>query len=93
MADAMGDALVVVLRQHGTVTVGESAEEAVVRMINAEDNAKTQFQALQIGTPNYMHGEELNVMAGEQGGKHGVRKSWHYWEETARHAGALEGLD
>src|ERR1700733_12049104 len=34
MADAMGDALMVVLRQHGTVMVGRSAEEAVVRMIN-----------------------------------------------------------
>jgi ribulose-5-phosphate 4-epimerase/fuculose-1-phosphate aldolase len=92
MADAMGDADVVVLRQHGTVVVGGSAEEAVIRMINAEDNARMQYQALQIGTPTYFKGEELKVMRSEQGGKHGVLKSWHYAEETAARNGALDGL-
>jgi ribulose-5-phosphate 4-epimerase/fuculose-1-phosphate aldolase len=92
MADAMGDAQIVVLRQHGTVVIGGYAEEAVVRMINAEDNAHTQFQALQIGTPHYFQGEELKVMMSEQGGPHGVRKSYHYWEETAERSGALDGL-
>ena len=92
MADAMGDALVVVLRQHGTVIVGGSAEEAVIRMIGAEDNAKIQYQALQIGTPTYFAGEQLKVQRGEQGGPHGVKKSWHYAEETASRNGALDGL-
>ena len=92
MADAMGDSLVGVLRQHGTVTVGGYAEEAVVRMICAEDNAKVQYQAMQIGSATYFHGEELNVMAREHGGPHGVRKYWHYYEETATRSGALDGL-
>jgi ribulose-5-phosphate 4-epimerase/fuculose-1-phosphate aldolase len=92
MADAMGDALVVVLRQHGTVIVGGSAQEAVTRMIGAEDNARMQLQAIQIGTPTYFKGEELKVMRSEQGGPHGVLKSWHYAEETAGRNGALEGL-
>ena len=92
MAEAMGNADVGVLRQHGTVTVGGYAEEAVVRMICAEDNAKIQYQALQIGTPTYFHGEELRLMKGEHGGKHGVRKYWHYYEETATRSGALDGL-
>jgi ribulose-5-phosphate 4-epimerase/fuculose-1-phosphate aldolase len=93
MADAMGDELIVVLRQHGTVVVGGSAEEAVVRMINAEENAHAQHQALQIGTPTYFSGGELLAMRSEQGGAHGNRKSYHYWEETARKKGALDGLD
>ncbi len=92
MADAMGDAPIGVLRQHGTVTVGGYAEEAVVRMICAEDNARTQYQALQIGTPNYMHGEELRLMKAEHGGPHGIKKYWHYYEETAQRNGALDGL-
>jgi ribulose-5-phosphate 4-epimerase/fuculose-1-phosphate aldolase len=92
MAEAMGDANVGVLRQHGTVTVGGYAEEAVVRMICAEDNAKIQYQAMQIGTPAFFRGEELKVMASEHGGKHGVRKYWHYYEETATRSGALDGL-
>ena len=92
LADAMGEALIVVMRQHGTVVVGGSAEEAVVRMINAEENARIQYHALQIGTPHYFQGAELAMMASEQGGPHGVRKSWHYHEETAARAGALDGL-
>jgi ribulose-5-phosphate 4-epimerase/fuculose-1-phosphate aldolase len=93
MADAMGAEKVVVLRQHGTVVIGGSAEEAVVRMINAEENAHAQHQALQIGTPTYFAGSELASMRSEQGGAHGNRKSYHYWEETARKMGALDGLD
>ncbi len=92
MAQAMGDAPIVVLRQHGTVTVGGYAEEAVVRMICAEENAKIQYQALQIGTPTFFHGEELRLMQGEHGGPHGVKKYWTYFEETARKNGALDGL-
>jgi L-fuculose-phosphate aldolase len=92
MADAMGDSPVGVLRQHGTVTVGEYAEEAVVRMICAEENARVQYQALQIGTPLYMHGEELRLMKAEHSGPHGIKKYWHYYEETARRTGALDGL-
>ncbi len=92
MADAMGDSPVGVLRQHGTVTVGGYAEEAVVRMYCVEDNARIQYQAMQTGTPTFFHGEELKVMAAEHGGKHGVRKYWHYFEETAARSGALDGL-
>ena len=92
VAEAMGTAPVVVMRQHGTVTVGGYAEEAVTRMICAEDNAKIQYQALQIGTPTYFHGEELRLMKGEHGGPHGVKKYWHYWEETAQKRGGLDGL-
>jgi L-fuculose-phosphate aldolase len=92
MADALGDATIVVLRQHGTVTVGISAEESMVRMIAADDNARAQYEALQIGTPLFFHGEELKLMRGEHSGPHGVRKQWHYYEETAVLKGALEGL-
>jgi ribulose-5-phosphate 4-epimerase/fuculose-1-phosphate aldolase len=94
MADAFGEeATVLVMRQHGTVALGGSVEEAVVRMICAEDNATIQWQALHVGEPTYFHGEELRLMAGEHGGAHGVRKYWTYHEETARRAGALDGID
>ena len=93
MADAMGEAVIVVLRQHGTVVVGGSAEEAVIRMIGAEDNAKIQYQALRDRHAHVFQGRrELKVQRGEQGGPHGVKKSWHYAEETASRNGALDGL-
>jgi L-fuculose-phosphate aldolase len=92
MAEKLGDAPIVVLRQHGTVTVGGYAEEAVTRMICAEENAKIQYQALQIGTPTYFHGEELRLMMSEHGGPHAVKKYWHFHEESAQKNGALAGL-
>ena len=92
MADAFGDSPIGVLRQHGAVTVGEYCEQAVIRMICAEDNAQTQYAALQIGTPLYMHGEELRLMSEEHAGPHGIKKYWTYYEETARRNGALEGI-
>jgi L-fuculose-phosphate aldolase len=92
MADALRDATIVVLRQHGTVTVGISAEESMVRMVAADDNARAQYEALQIGAPLFFHGEELKQLKGEHSGPHGVLKQWHYYEETAALKGALEGL-
>jgi ribulose-5-phosphate 4-epimerase/fuculose-1-phosphate aldolase len=92
MAAAIGDAPLVVLRQHGVVVVGDCVEAAVVKLICAEENARQQYHAELLGSPKYLHGEELRLLSGEQLGKHGVRKHWHYHEETARAAGALRGL-
>jgi len=92
MAKALGVAEALMLRQHGAVVTGFSIENAVVHMICAEANAKMQYQSLQIGKPRYLHGEELKTIASEGGGKHGTTKYWTYWEETARKAGALNGL-
>lgn len=92
MADALGDAPLVILRQHGAVAVGDCVEQAVVRMICAELNAKQLYQALQVGTPRTLGREELETMVREGGGGHATTKFWHYYEETARKAGAFEGL-
>jgi ribulose-5-phosphate 4-epimerase/fuculose-1-phosphate aldolase len=92
MVANMGDAPLVVLRQHGVVVVGESVEAAVVKLICTEENARQQYRAESLGTARYLHGEELRLLASEQLGPHGVRKHWHYHEETARAGGALRGL-
>lgn len=91
LAQTLGAAPAVVLRQHGAVTVGATVEEAVVRMICLENNAMLQYQALQAGKPKYLHGEELAILKRENWGN-AVEKFWHYHEETARRSGALNGL-
>ena len=93
VAEQLGAAGAIVLRQHGTITVGVSVEESVVRMITAEENAKVQYRALQIGTPRYLGGEELVVLARENLTPVIIRKFWHYHEQTARMQGALAGLE
>ena len=84
LANALGAHPIVVLRQHGTVTVGESVEEAVIRLICAEDNAKVQYRALQIGTPNYLAGSEAQTLRKDNLDPKITRKFWNYWEATSR---------
>jgi ribulose-5-phosphate 4-epimerase/fuculose-1-phosphate aldolase len=93
LAEALGDDPIVVMRQHGAVTVGSGIEEAVIRMICAEDDARVQFRALQVGTPNVIAGGELATIRGENLDAKIIRKFWNYWEETARRCGALDGLN
>jgi ribulose-5-phosphate 4-epimerase/fuculose-1-phosphate aldolase len=93
MADAMGTAPIVVLRQHGTVTVGRSLEHAVTRMVRAEKNADAQGRALAAGTPRFFAGVEKQKLADEAGELHGIKKFWTYLEETAERNGAFAGLE
>jgi ribulose-5-phosphate 4-epimerase/fuculose-1-phosphate aldolase len=93
VAEHIGQAGAIVLRQHGTVVVGDSVEQAVVRMITAELNAKLQAQTLQMGVPRYLTGEELAVLVKENTSPIIIRKFWHFHEETARTKGALAGLE
>lgn len=91
LADALGAAPAVVLRQHGAVTVGADVYEAVVRMICMEHDAKLQARAMTIGDVHYLQGGELAGLVAENW-TNAVEKFWLYHEETARRSGALEGL-
>jgi len=94
MCEAMGDAPIVVLRQHGTVTCGGSVQEAVTRMVSADHNAELQCRALMMGgTPLYLKGEEYATLFREQGGgPHGIKKSWTFLSGAAERNGAFAGL-
>jgi ribulose-5-phosphate 4-epimerase/fuculose-1-phosphate aldolase len=91
LAHALGDAPAIVLRQHGAVTVGRTIEEAVVRMICLEANARLQYRALEIGKPKYLHGGELAGLAVENW-SNAVEKYWHFHEESAARRGAFGDL-
>jgi hypothetical protein len=60
-------------------------------MMNAEDNARQLFHAMQVGTPYYIPPGELNELRKDNVAL-AAEKFWHYWEETARDAGALNGI-
>jgi L-fuculose-phosphate aldolase len=92
LADALGDHSAVVMRGHGMVVVGRSVEEAVVRIILAADNAHTQYLGLALGTVSPLRPDELAAIAPHTGSDKSLRKAFHYEEETARRAGALDGL-
>jgi ribulose-5-phosphate 4-epimerase/fuculose-1-phosphate aldolase len=92
VARTLGDASAVVLRGHGLIVVGRNVEEATTRLILAESNAWTQYTASALGEPRVLRPDEL-VDLNHSYDEKAVRKSWHYEEETARRAGALDGLE
>jgi ribulose-5-phosphate 4-epimerase/fuculose-1-phosphate aldolase len=81
-----------VLRGHGAVVVGKNVEQAVTRLILIESNAWTQYTAAALGATHALRPEELADLHDGFDDK-AIRKAWHYEEESARLAGALEGLD
>ncbi len=92
VARVLGQSCVAVLRGHGIVVVASSVEEVVMRTISAEDNARYQYIASAIGEPKIIRGEELAIAARDIMKPAVVRKHYHYHEENAKKAGALEGV-
>ena len=52
VVESLGKSPAVLLKNHGVFTVGKSAKTAVKVAVMIEDNARTVWLALQIGTPD-----------------------------------------
>lgn len=82
LADTLGQASFVLMRGHGSTTVAPLLKLVVYRAVYAEVNAKLQFQALQLGDPEYLTpGEAAAAMASTEGQ---VERPWALWKEAAR---------
>jgi L-ribulose-5-phosphate 4-epimerase len=92
LADALGASPAVVMRGHGMVVVGRNVEDAIARIGLAEDNAHTQYLGLTLGAIHPLRADELASIAQHTSSDKAIRKAFHYEEETARRAGALDGL-
>ena len=55
---AAEDCYGIVLRNHGTITVGSSIKEAYFRTLAMEEQAMIQHAALQVGKPDFLSEEE-----------------------------------
>ena len=93
IAELLGAGPIVVLRGHGVVITGSTVEEAIARYVCAEQNARIQYKAHVIGEPYALRGAELERVRRETWTPVITAKHWHYHEETARRAGAFEGLE
>ena len=70
----MGDKNVLLLRNHGTLTCGESAADAFNRMFFLERACKMQIMALSAGKENLLHcGEDLQEVVKSQSPKEGTK--------------------
>jgi len=80
VARALGRACALVLRGHGSVTVGESLAEACIRTLTLEETARQQWIAACFGTPQPLALDEA------QGGKSlwnspdFYRAAWSYYD-------------
>ena len=59
VVEAIGNSPAVLLKNHGVFTVGPSAEAALKAAIMVEDNARTVWIALQMGTPDEISPEDV----------------------------------
>ena len=52
VVESIGDSVAVLLKNHGVFTIGKNAESAVKAAVMTEDVARTEWYALQLGTPD-----------------------------------------
>lgn len=89
LASALGDSLAVLLKCHGTVVVGATVEEAFVASIMLEDNATRLYEASLLGEPNFLDGEELDVLRAQIWHPKVIAKMWTYHVMKAEGVQAL----
>jgi ribulose-5-phosphate 4-epimerase/fuculose-1-phosphate aldolase len=77
LAQALSQHNCVLMRGHGSTTVGPSIEVAVYRAIYAEVNAKLQLQAAALGPINFLNEEEAALAAATTEGQ--VVRTWDLW--------------
>jgi ribulose-5-phosphate 4-epimerase/fuculose-1-phosphate aldolase len=77
LAQSLGQHNCVLMRGHGSTTVGPSIEVAVYRAIYAEVNAKLQMQAAALGPINFLNEEEAALAAASTEGQ--VVRAWDLW--------------
>ncbi len=77
LAESLGQHNCVLMRGHGSTTVGPSVEVVVYRAIYAEVNARLQLQAAALGPINFLNEEEAALAAASTEGQ--VLRAWDLW--------------
>jgi L-ribulose-5-phosphate 4-epimerase len=60
--ESIGKSPAVLLKNHGVFTIGKNAKSAVKAAVMTEDNARTVWLAMQIGTPDAISPEDVEKM-------------------------------
>ena len=81
LAACLGEQAVVLMRGHGSTTVGTSLPQAVFRAIYAELNARIQFQSIQLGPVRYLTAGESELATSTDAA---VARAWDLWTHQVR---------
>ena len=78
VVEALGENMALILRGNGSITVGGSIREAVVKSLFLEESAQLLYRALQLGDPVYVTGkdQEERAVADEQE----YIRAWNYYK-------------
>lgn len=85
LAECLGRHTCVLMRGHGSTTVGTSVEQVVFRAIYAEVNAKLQLQAHSLGEVQFLTPQEAQM--GSDTNDTQIPRSWNLW---AQRVGAID---
>lgn len=81
LARTLAGSTTVLMRGHGSTTVGATVQEAVFRAVYAEINARIQADALRLGAVTYLSDEEATRAAQANAGQ--VARAWELWSREA----------
>jgi len=82
LAQTLGDRTVVLMRGHGSATVGRNVREAVYRAVYTEVNARIQSEAARFGKPiRFLTAGEATLM--DAWLNPNVRRPWELWRDEA----------
>ncbi len=76
LAECLGGQMLVLMRGHGSATVGKSLPQAVFHAVYAEVNARVQLQAMQLGQPIYLSAAEAELATSTD---EAVSRAWTLW--------------
>ncbi len=80
LAECLGQEAIVLMRGHGSTTVGLSLPQAVYHAVYAEINARVQYKSLQLGAVTYLTPGEAAVATSSDAA---VGRAWDLWTSQA----------
>ena len=79
LAACLGNRSVALMKRHGCVVAGGTVQEAVMKAVYLQVNAKLQLQAMQIGTPDYLTPLEVQLCTEMQQSPISLDRAWEAW--------------
>jgi HCOMODA/2-hydroxy-3-carboxy-muconic semialdehyde decarboxylase len=76
LAECLGTQALVLMRGHGSTTVGQSLRQAVFRAVYAEINAQVQLKSMQLGAVTYLSAGEARVVTATDAA---YDRAWDLW--------------
>jgi ribulose-5-phosphate 4-epimerase/fuculose-1-phosphate aldolase len=81
LARSLGAAPVVLMRGHGSTTVGRDVREAVFRAVYAEVNARLQADSMRLGAVTFLSDQESKRSSESNAGQ--IARAWELWSREA----------